>query len=58
MFLFTGVSHFTALKADFVRMIPFEPLRNEFIVYLKGAMEIAGALWLASGSTRGMPACI
>jgi uncharacterized membrane protein len=49
MFIFTGVSHFTTLKADFVRMIPFEPLRNEFIVYLTGAMEIAGALWLASG---------
>lgn len=49
MFVFTGVSHFTALKEDFVRMIPFEPLRNEFIVYLTGAIEIVGALWLASG---------
>jgi len=57
MFIFTGVSHFTALKEDFVRMIPFEPLRNEFIVYLTGAMEIAGALWLASGKYM-MYACL
>ncbi len=49
MFLFTGVSHFTSLKADFLRMIPFELLRNEFVVYLTGAMEIAGALWLIWG---------
>lgn len=49
MFVFTGVSHFTSLKADFVRMIPFEFLRSEFTVYLTGVMEIAGALWLLWG---------
>lgn len=49
MFIFTGVSHFTLLKADFVRMIPFEFLRSEFTVYLTGVMEIAGALWLLWG---------
>ena len=49
MFLFTGISHFTSMKDDFVRMIPFEFLRNDATVYATGAMEIAGALWLAWG---------
>lgn len=49
MFVFTGVSHFTSLKADFVRMIPFEFLRSEFTVYLTGVMELTGALWLLWG---------
>lgn len=49
MFVFAGISHFTPLKADFLRMIPIEPLRSESIVYLTGAMEIAGALWLVWG---------
>jgi len=49
MFLFTGISHFTSLKDDFVRMIPFEFLRNDTTVYATGALEIAGALWLAWG---------
>lgn len=49
MFLFTGISHFTPLKADFLRMIPFKFLKSEFIVYLTGAMQIAGALWLIWG---------
>ena len=49
MFIFTGVSHFTTLKDDFVRMIPFEALRNEYTVYFTGVIEIGGALWLAWG---------
>lgn len=53
MFIFTGVSHFTSLKDDFVRMIPFEFLRNDATVYATGAIEIAGALWLASGRRVG-----
>ena len=53
MFVFTGVSHFTSLKDDFVRMIPFEFLRNDATVYSTGAIEIAGALWLASGKRVG-----
>lgn len=53
MFIFTGVSHFTTLKDDFVRMIPFEFFRNDATVYATGAIEIAGALWLASGRRVG-----
>lgn len=53
MFVFTGVSHFTSMKDDFVRMIPFELLRNDATVYATGAIEIAGALWLASGRRTG-----
>lgn len=53
MFVFTGVSHFTSLKDDFVRMIPFEFLRNDATVYVTGAIEIAGALWLAWGKRVG-----
>ena len=53
MFVFTGISHFTSLKEDFVRMIPFEFFRNDATVYATGAIEIAGALWLASGRRVG-----
>ncbi|MCL4245132.1 MAG: DoxX family membrane protein, partial [Candidatus Dadabacteria bacterium] len=53
MFLFTGVSHFTSLKDDFVRMIPFEFFRNDATVYTTGAIEIGGAIWLASGKRVG-----
>jgi uncharacterized membrane protein len=53
MFVFTGISHFTSMKDDFVRMIPFEFLRNDATVYATGAVEIAGALWLASGKRVG-----
>lgn len=49
MFLFTGISHFTSLRDDFVRMIPFEFLRTDTTVYATGALEISGALWLAWG---------
>lgn len=46
MFLFTAASHFTAMKYDFVAMIP-EPLpRGLWVVYLTGVLEIAGAIGL------------
>jgi uncharacterized membrane protein len=46
MFLFTGISHFTTMKYDFAAMIP-APLPNDlWVIYLTGALEIAGAIGL------------
>lgn len=52
MFLFTGISHFTAMRHDFAAMIP-EPLPNGlWVVYLTGLFEIAGAVGLLIPVTR------
>lgn len=52
MFLFTGTSHFTAMKHDFAAMIP-EPLPDGlWVIYLTGAFEIAGAIGLLVPLTR------
>lgn len=46
MLIFTGVSHFTFMKEDFVRMIPpFIPWPGA-MVYFTGVCEIAGAVGL------------
>lgn len=47
VFFFAGVSHFTRLKHEFVKMIPpFFPAKM-FLVYATGVIEIAGAVLLA-----------
>jgi uncharacterized membrane protein len=52
MFLFTGTSHFTAMKHDLAAMIP-EPLPDGlWVIYLTGAFEIAGAIGLLVPRTR------
>src|ERR671913_608576 len=52
MFLFTGISHFTTMKYDFAAMIP-APLPNDlWVIYLTGALEIAGAIGLLIPQTR------
>lgn len=52
MFLFTGTSHFTSMKYDFVAMIP-PPLPNDlWVIYLSGVFEIAGAIGLLIPRTR------
>jgi uncharacterized membrane protein len=52
MFLFTGFSHFSGLKHDFVAMIP-DPLPNDlWVIYLTGVFEIAGAVGLLIPRTR------
>ena len=44
MLLFTGASHFSPLKHDFVAMLP-EPLPKDVrIIYFTGLTEIAGAI--------------
>jgi uncharacterized membrane protein len=46
MLVFTGVSHFTFMKEDFVRMMPASIPWPRAMVYLTGVCEIAGAVGL------------
>ena len=52
MFLFTGATHFTAMKYDYAAMIP-PPFTGElWIIAATGALEIAGAVGLMVRTTR------
>jgi uncharacterized membrane protein len=52
MLLFTGSSHFSSMKDDFVAMLP-EPMPKDVrIIYLTGLAEIAGAIGLLIPKTR------
>ena len=44
MLVFTGVSHFTFMKEDFVRMMPPSIPWRRGLVYFTGVCEIAGAV--------------
>jgi uncharacterized membrane protein len=46
MLVFTGVSHFTFMKEDFVRMMPASIPWPQAMVYFTGVCEIAGAVGL------------
>ncbi len=46
MLIFTGISHFTFMKEDFVRMMPPSIPWPRGIVYFTGLCEIAGAVGL------------
>lgn len=48
LLLFAGVSHFTFMKEDFVRMMPPSIPWSRAMVYFTGVCELAGAigLWL------------
>ena len=46
MLIFTGISHFTFMKEDFVRMMPPSIPWPRAIVYFTGVREIAGAVGL------------
>lgn len=46
MLLFTGVSHFTLMREDFIRMIPPSIPWPRAMVYFTGVCEIAGAIGL------------
>ena len=52
MFLFTGSTHFTAMKHDYAAMLPSPLSGNLGIIYLTGVLEIAGALGLLVPRTR------
>ena len=46
MLVFTGVTHFTSMKEDFVRMMPPGIPWPRAIVYFTGVCELAGAVGL------------
>lgn len=46
MLVFTGISHFTFMKEDFVRMMPPSIPQPRAMVYFTGVCEIAGAIGL------------
>ena len=46
MLVFTGVSHFTFMKEDFVRMVPPSIPWPRAMVYFTGVCEITGAIGL------------
>ena len=52
MFLFTGVTHFTGMKHDYAAMLPGPLSGNLGIIYLTGALQIAGAVGLLISRTR------
>jgi uncharacterized membrane protein len=52
MFLFTGSTHFSAMKHDYAAMLPSPLSGNLGIIYLTGVLEIAGALGLLVPRTR------
>jgi uncharacterized membrane protein len=52
MFVFTGSTHFSAMKHDYAAMLPGPLSGNLGIIYLSGVLEIAGALGLLVPRTR------
>jgi uncharacterized membrane protein len=52
MLLFTGSSHFSSMKDDFVAMLPEPVPKNVRIIYLTGLAEIGGAIGLLLPKTR------
>jgi uncharacterized membrane protein len=52
MFLFTGSTHFSAMKHDYAAMLPgFVPMKVS-IIHLTGALQILGAIGLLIPRTR------
>lgn len=54
VFFLAGVSHFTPLRHEFVKMIPPKIPAKMFLVYLTGALEILGAWDLMNPQNRSM----
>lgn len=52
MFLFTGATHFSTMKHEYVAMIPALLRPGLGLVYLSGALEVAGGLGLLLPATR------
>ena len=52
MFVFTGATHFTGMKHDYAAMLPNLLSGNLGIIYLTGALQIAGAVGLLVPRTR------
>jgi uncharacterized membrane protein len=56
MLVFTGVSHFTFMKDDFVRMMPPSIPWPRALVYFTGICELAGAVGLLLSEFRRIAA--
>src|SRR5260370_36944095 len=54
MFTYTGVSHFTKLKHDMVRMMPAIFPKPLLLVYITGVLELLGALGILLPATRAL----
>ena len=52
MFVFTGVTHFSPMREDYLAMIPAALPRSVGLIYLTGLLEIAGAVGLLIPQTR------
>jgi uncharacterized membrane protein len=52
LFLFTGSTLFTAMKHDYAAMLPGPLSGNVGLIYLTGALQIAGAVGLLISRTR------
>jgi uncharacterized membrane protein len=52
MLLFTGSSHFSSMRDDFVAMLPEPVPKDVRVIYLTGLAEIAGAIGLLIPNTR------
>jgi uncharacterized membrane protein len=52
MLVFAGISHFTSMKEDFVRMMPPSIPWPRALVYFTGICEMAGALGLLFSQSR------
>jgi len=51
-FLFTGATHFTPMKHDYAAILPSALSGNLGLIYLTGALQIAGAIGLLIPRTR------
>jgi uncharacterized membrane protein len=51
MFVFTGIAHFTRMRADMIRMVPRSLPRPDILVTLTGLLEFAGAIGLVWNRT-------
>ncbi|MEO6463076.1 MAG: DoxX family protein [Candidatus Eisenbacteria bacterium] len=56
MFVFTGVAHFNAVRADLVAMVPPFVPNPEFMVTFTGVCEFLGAIGLLVPGTRRIAA--
>lgn len=56
MFFFTGVTHFTTMKFEYLAMIPEGLPRGLWVIYATGFLELAGAAGLLIPRFRGVAA--
>jgi uncharacterized membrane protein len=52
MFVFTGSTHFSSMRHDYLAMLPAMLPRHMALIYVTGVLEIAGGVGLLVPSTR------